>query len=75
MDADASERAEIEKNNLQNDLLTAVKECQKRYGGRVELATELDLFVSRVCLSFEAVFNHGLKNNIPKYWFILLFPY
>lgn len=66
MDTDALTRAEVDKNNLQTDLLTAVKECQKKYGGRVELATELDVFVSRVCYCFEAVFNHGLKKSVPK---------
>ncbi|XP_065200846.1 sorting nexin-29-like isoform X2 [Planococcus citri] len=66
MDADALAQAEIDKNHLQSDLLTAVKECQKKYGGRIELATELDSHVSRVCFCFEAVFNHGLKRTISK---------
>lgn len=67
MDADFLAKAEVDKNNLQNDLLTAVKECQKKYGGRVELATELDVFVSRICYCFESIFNHGLRKVIPKY--------
>lgn len=66
MDTDVLTQAEIDKNNLQSDLLTAVKECQKKYGGRVELATELDPHVSRVCYCFEAVFNHGLRKTISR---------
>ncbi|XKL68388.1 hypothetical protein PGB90_003879 [Kerria lacca] len=66
MDADATSVTEIEKNNLQSDLLTAVKECQKKYGGRIELATELDSLVAHVCYCFEAIFNHGFKKNNLK---------
>lgn len=66
MDADDFAIAEVDKNNLQSDLLTAVKECQKKYGRRVELATELDPLVADVCHCFETIFNHGLKKHVPK---------
>lgn len=49
---------------LLRNLLLAVKECQSRYGGRTELATELDNHVSNVCHSFEAIFSHGLQSRI-----------
>ncbi|XP_014245340.1 sorting nexin-29-like isoform X2 [Cimex lectularius] len=57
----ASERA-----RLQQQLLAAVKNCQKRFGGRTELATELDPYVSSLCSTWEQVLSHGLKNIDKK---------
>lgn len=67
METDEQREAEIERTNLQKNLLSAVKECQKKYGGRVQLATELDVLVSHVCHCFEAIFSHGLKKQLPEY--------
>lgn len=38
----SSRRYEIERKALMDELLTVVKECQKKYGGKTELATEED---------------------------------
>lgn len=66
MDADDRARIEADKTNLQTNLLTAVKECQKKYGTRAELATELDVLVAHVCHCFESIFSHGLKKQLPR---------
>ncbi|XP_046679713.1 sorting nexin-29-like [Homalodisca vitripennis] len=52
---------------LQADLLHSVKLCQIRFGGRTELATELDPHVVDVCNRIEAVLSHGLRTKaLPK---------
>lgn len=48
---------------LLKQLLECVQECQKRYGGKTELATEFDSCVAGLCLSLETVFLHGLRNK------------
>ncbi|BES97429.1 RUN domain [Nesidiocoris tenuis] len=57
-----------EKLLLQNQLLNAVKNCQKKFNGRAELATELDPCVANLCVTLEKVLTHGLKssNSIPS---------
>lgn len=48
---------------LQRNLLDSVKQCQKRFGNRSEIATESDQEVAYLCQCFEAVLSHGLKIN------------
>lgn len=48
---------------LQTDLLHSVKLCQTRFGGRTELATELDNHVVDVCNKIETVLSHGLRSK------------
>lgn len=48
---------------LLNQLLECVQKCQKRFGGKTELATEFDSSVAGLCLTLEAVFSHGLRNK------------
>ncbi|CAN7940553.1 unnamed protein product, partial [Ixodes hexagonus] len=48
---------------LLSRLLDAVKQCQIRYGGRKELATESDSRVVNLCTQFEAVLQHGMKKS------------
>lgn len=50
-----------DREKLQENLLAAVKLCHVRFGGRMELATESDQCVSRLCHAFEVIFRHGLK--------------
>lgn len=50
-------------NKLLNQLLECVQQCQKRFGGKTELATEFDSCVAGLCLTLEAVFCHGLRNK------------
>lgn len=48
---------------LLSRLLDAVKQCQIRFGGRKELATEGDSRVVNLCTQFEAVLQHGMKRS------------
>nr|CAI5849692.1 unnamed protein product [Callosobruchus analis] len=59
----SKENSANEGEDLLKQLLDCVKECQKRYGGKKELATEFDSCVAGLCLSLEAVFLHGLKTK------------
>ncbi|KAJ8942205.1 hypothetical protein NQ318_021092 [Aromia moschata] len=54
-------REEAEK--LLKQLLECVQECQKRYGGKTELATEFDSCVAGLCITLEAVFLYGLRSK------------
>lgn len=54
---------EKERHQLLNNLLGSVKQCQTRFGGRSELATESDQLVFNLCRSLEAVLNHGLRSR------------
>ncbi|KAK3857060.1 hypothetical protein Pcinc_036671 [Petrolisthes cinctipes] len=46
-------------------LLSAVQQCQVRFGGRAELATESDERVAGLCERLEATLSHGLKLRSP----------
>ncbi|XP_018326510.1 sorting nexin-29 isoform X2 [Agrilus planipennis] len=46
-----------------NQLLDCVQQCQRRFGGKAELATDFDSCVVSLCLTLEAVLLHGLKNK------------
>lgn len=50
-------------NILLKQLLECVQNCQKRFGGKTELATEFDSCVIALCFTLEQVFSHGLKSN------------
>ncbi|KAL5018144.1 hypothetical protein ScPMuIL_003866 [Solemya velum] len=52
-----------ERQSLSTRLLDSVKQCQVRFGGRAELATDSDSRISCLCSSWEAALDHGLKNN------------
>ncbi|XP_060553187.1 sorting nexin-29-like [Ruditapes philippinarum] len=52
-----------EKQSLQTRLLDAVKQCQVRFGGRTELATDSDARVSCLCAAWESVLQHGMKGE------------
>lgn len=53
-------------DQLLKQLLQCVQQCQKRYGGKKELATEFDSCVAGLCLTFERVFLHGLRTKQPS---------
>lgn len=59
----SSRRYEIERKALMDELLTVVKECQKKYGGKTELATEGDSRIILLCDTWERVLSHGLKST------------
>lgn len=52
-----------ERQRLLNTLLESVKECQARFGGRAELATEADGRVVELCSCLEEVLSHGLRSK------------
>lgn len=52
-----------ERQSLLSKLLDAVKQCQIRFGGKTELATENDSRVVCLCVQFEAVLQHGIRKN------------
>jgi sorting nexin-29 len=53
---------------LLSELLEAVKQCQIRFGGRAELATESHPRVAILCNRIEAALCHGLRSKplVPK---------
>ncbi|KAM4697780.1 LOW QUALITY PROTEIN: sorting nexin-29 [Rhinophrynus dorsalis] len=58
----------LQNNNLKRQylmerLLDAVKQCQIRFGGRKEIASDSDSRVICLCAQFEAVLQHGLKRS------------
>ncbi|XP_054010336.1 sorting nexin-29 [Hylaeus anthracinus] len=63
IDANQTYDHAAERHKLLEDLLAAAKKCHIRFGGRTELATELDLSVSHLCHVFESIFSHGLRTN------------
>ena len=50
-----------DKQKLLDELLDSVKNCQVRFGGKSELATESEEVIANLCLKFEAILYHGLK--------------
>uniref|UniRef100_A0A2C9K6S7 Sorting nexin-29 n=1 Tax=Biomphalaria glabrata TaxID=6526 RepID=A0A2C9K6S7_BIOGL len=52
-----------ERQTILNRLLDAVKQCQVRFGGRSELATDSDSRISCLCATWEAALQHGMKKN------------
>ncbi|XP_044754864.1 sorting nexin-29 [Coccinella septempunctata] len=50
-------------NILLKHLLECVQNCQKRFGGKTELATEFDSCVIALCLTLEQVLSHGLRSK------------
>ncbi|KAF5303494.1 hypothetical protein FQA39_LY09957 [Lamprigera yunnana] len=46
-----------------SQLLECVQGCQKRFGGKTELATEFDNCVAALCLSLESVLLHGIRSR------------
>ncbi|CAD5123740.1 DgyrCDS12058 [Dimorphilus gyrociliatus] len=54
---------EKSKDSLLETLLTSIKQCQTRFGGKAELATESNKEVNHLCCVWESIFLHGLKRN------------
>ncbi|XP_004706315.2 sorting nexin-29 [Echinops telfairi] len=58
-----SQNNDMKRQFLLERLLDAVKQCQIRFGGRKEIASDSDSRVTCLCAQFEAVFQHGLKRS------------
>lgn len=55
----------VKKQILLDELLESVKQCQIKFGGKSELATEAEDVISDLCKKLEAILNHGLKTQDP----------
>lgn len=58
-----SQNNDTKRQFLLERLLDAVKQCQIRFGGRKEIASDSDSRVICLCAQFESVFQHGLKRS------------
>uniref|UniRef100_A0A8C3XPR8 Sorting nexin 29 n=1 Tax=Chelydra serpentina TaxID=8475 RepID=A0A8C3XPR8_CHESE len=58
-----SQNNDTKRQFLLERLLDAVKQCQIRFGGRKEIASDSDSRVTCLCAQFEAVLQHGLKRS------------
>ncbi|KAM4715582.1 sorting nexin-29 [Anableps anableps] len=58
-----TQQSDVKRQNLLERLLDAVKQCQIRFGGRKEIATDSDSRVICLCAQFEAVLQHGLRKS------------
>ncbi|XP_023221437.1 sorting nexin-29-like isoform X1 [Centruroides sculpturatus] len=67
VNSESSKSYEEERQTLLLHLLDAVKQCQIRFGGRTELATESDSRIVSLCTQFEAVLQHGFRGNNKNY--------
>ncbi|XP_067101472.1 sorting nexin-29 [Osmerus mordax] len=54
---------DTKRQHLLERLLDAVKQCQIRFGGRKEIASDSDSRVICLCAQFEAVLQHGLRKS------------
>ncbi|XP_045785744.1 sorting nexin-29-like [Maniola jurtina] len=48
------------------ELQICVENCQNRFGGKSELATEDDIRIVNLCEKWEKVLSHGLKTNLSN---------
>uniref|UniRef100_A0A8C4T259 Sorting nexin 29 n=1 Tax=Erpetoichthys calabaricus TaxID=27687 RepID=A0A8C4T259_ERPCA len=54
---------DVKRQHLLERLLDAVKQCQIRFGGRKEIASDSDSRVICLCAQLEAVLHHGLRKT------------
>ncbi|XP_041062720.1 sorting nexin-29 isoform X2 [Carcharodon carcharias] len=58
-----SQQNDGRRQSLLERLLDAVKQCQIRFGGRKEIASDTDSRVICLCAQFETVLQHGLRRS------------
>ncbi|MBN3320957.1 SNX29 protein, partial [Atractosteus spatula] len=58
-----AQQNDIKRQHLLERLLDAVKQCQIRFGGRKEIASDSDSRVICLCAQFEAMLQHGLRRT------------
>ncbi|XP_056627137.1 sorting nexin-29 [Triplophysa dalaica] len=58
-----TQQNDVKRQNLLERLLDAVKQCQIRFGGRKEIASDSDSRVICLCAQFEVVLQHGLRKS------------
>ncbi|XP_045484867.1 sorting nexin-29 [Pieris rapae] len=49
------------------DFILCIENCQSRFGGKSELATEDDIRIVNLCEKWEKVLSHGLRTNLSNY--------
>ncbi|XP_055586318.1 sorting nexin-29 [Uranotaenia lowii] len=57
------QKHDLERKALTDELLAIVQECQRKYGGKTELATESDSRILLLCDTWERALSHGLKST------------
>ncbi|KAJ0180475.1 hypothetical protein K1T71_003879 [Dendrolimus kikuchii] len=62
---EAKKRIENGKQILQ-DLQSCIQNCQNRFGGKSELATEDDLRIVHLCENWEKTLSHGIRTNLSN---------
>ncbi|CAL8283912.1 unnamed protein product [Merluccius merluccius] len=58
-----TQQSDTKRQHLLERLLDAVKQCQIRFGGRKEIASDSDSRVICLCAQFETVLQHGLRKT------------
>uniref|UniRef100_A0A8C9TQ37 Sorting nexin 29 n=1 Tax=Scleropages formosus TaxID=113540 RepID=A0A8C9TQ37_SCLFO len=58
-----AQQNDTKRQHLLERLLDAVKQCQIRFGGRKEIASDSDSRVICLCAQFETVLQHGLRKS------------
>ncbi|XP_061712212.1 sorting nexin-29-like [Cydia pomonella] len=57
----------IESSKLvSQELHTCIQNCQNRFGGKAELATEDDIRIVQLCEKWEKVLSHGIRTNLSN---------
>ncbi|CAH0701856.1 unnamed protein product [Spodoptera exigua] len=51
---------------IHQDLLNCIKNCQNRFGGKSELATEDDIRIAQLCEKWEKLLSHGIRTNLSN---------
>ena len=54
------------RQEMLDSVLSAVKKCQIRFGGKVELATEGNEEINILCSKLELTLIHGMKVTTPS---------
>ncbi|CAH0604641.1 unnamed protein product [Chrysodeixis includens] len=51
---------------IQQELHNCVHNCQSRFGGKSELATEDDIRIAQLCEKWEKLLSHGIRTNLSN---------
>ncbi|XP_026742718.1 sorting nexin-29-like [Trichoplusia ni] len=51
---------------IQQELNNCVHNCQSRFGGKSELATEDDIRIAQLCEKWEKLLSHGIRTNLSN---------
>lgn len=51
---------------IHQELLNCIQNCQNRFGGKSELATEDDIRIAQLCEKWEKLLSHGIRTNLSN---------